>query len=216
MNPSNPAVFVCGVITEVTSDRLIARPLTIGHLVEDCGGVNPRLAHMREVRAEEFDAFKRADFTMRVSEAQLRLLKNVSEAAAKQAFAEAFAEPFVEKDWGGEQADLFTTQPKINGERVSCAFAFKGPGHFKKLHPAGCGKNGDQLPRLFSLPASVYVLQHCHAVGPHVRRIMQALTMERLHENIRFCIIDGYQTYSILTHLKKLPKAARSRAPRRH
>ncbi len=53
------------------------------------------------------------------------------------------------KDWGGEQNDIFTTRVVLNGRRVPAAFLLKGPAVRGRLTIAKCGKNGDQIQRLF-------------------------------------------------------------------
>ena len=62
---------------------------------------------------------------------------------------------------------------------------------------AELGKNGDQIDRLFSEPAELLVLQHCHEVTHPVRAVMRAYA-ERISNPRLFCVVDGYDTLRIL------------------
>jgi hypothetical protein len=131
----------------------------------------------------------------------LDLLRAVPEADVKQAFAEILREPTVPKDWGGERSDLFTAV-EIGRRRVSAAFAFKGPAKFHAMTMADLGKNGDQIDRLFSEPADLMVLQHCHEITPPVRAMMRAYST-RMGQLKTFCIINGFDTLRILSAYEK-------------
>ncbi len=69
----------------------------------------------------------------------------LSEADIKNYMAEIIGEPFVPKDWGGETADLFSTNLRFQGQRVSSGFLLKGPAVKGSLTIAKLGKNGDQI-----------------------------------------------------------------------
>ncbi len=60
------------------------------------------------------------------------------------------------------------------------------------------GKNGDQIERLFSEPAELLVLQHCHKVSTAVRSTIRAFA-SRIHDLRYFAIVDGYDTVRLLT-----------------
>jgi hypothetical protein len=63
------------------------------------------------------------------------------------------------QDWGGEKNDLYSTHVTIGGRRMSTAFAFKGPATAPPLTIAKLGKNGDQIPKLFSTTAEAFFVQ---------------------------------------------------------
>jgi hypothetical protein len=109
----------------------------------------------------------------------------------------------VPKDWGGESSDLFSSRVVLGGRRISTAFLLKGPAKFHPMTPADLGKNGDQIGRLFSEPADLLVLQHCHEVTVAVRKQMRAYA-QQMGNPRRFCIIDGYDTLRILKAYEKL------------
>jgi hypothetical protein len=132
----------------------------------------------------------------------LEKLREVPERDVKKAFAAIIGEPVVPKDWGGERSDLFSSRVKIDGKRISAAFAFKGPAEFKPLTIAGLGKNGDQIDRLFTEPADLLVLQHCHEITPAVRGAMRAYA-QRMGDPRMFCLIDGYDTVRLLSAYRK-------------
>lgn len=206
----SPIVFVCAVVTAVEDERIEARPLVIGSLVEDWGGLNPSYAESREIRAADFDAFSGIDFNRSVSLKEIGRLRNVPEAKVKEVFAHTLGQPFRDKDWGGEIGDLFVSRAMVAGKATNCGFMFKGPAVFRKLQPADCGHNGDQVVRLYDYPADCFVLQHCHDIAPTVRKMMRAFAVEKLPRRVRYCLIDGSDTYLILKKFGAL-RPARAR-----
>jgi hypothetical protein len=83
------------------------------------------------------------------------------------------------------------------GRRIATALMFKGPAKFAPLTPAGLGKNGDQIDRLFSEPADLLLLQHCHEIKTALRGQMRAYAQE-IGKLKLFCLIDGYDTMRLL------------------
>jgi len=71
-------------------------------------------------------------------------------------------------DWGGERNDLLSTRVRLDGTRRATAFAFKGKGQRGKLTPARMGKNGDQIQRLFSSPAEIFLVQYWDQIDESV------------------------------------------------
>lgn len=126
------------------------------------------------------------------------------EASVKDALAEILGEPFVLCDWGGERSDLYTSRLFIDGTPVSSAWLLKGPSFDRPMTIAALGKQGDQIDRLYSEPAELLVLQHCHQVRTEVVNMMEtyAWDMRRLR---RFMILDGSDTARILRACDKLP-----------
>src|SRR5262249_33068164 len=136
------------------------------------------------------------------SKRALEPLRAIPEVEIKNAFAEIVGEPMAPKDWGGERSDLFSSRVILDGNRISSAFVFKGPAQFKPMTLAQLGKNGDQIDRLFSEPADLLVLQHCHEITQPVRATMRAYAQQM--GNLRlFCLIDGYDTVRLLRAYKK-------------
>ncbi len=201
-----PSVFVTGYVDEISDNTISCRPLVIGDLVESVGAhsFESKFSGSLEIRPEEFDAFSGVDFRRRIATKELDQLKCVSEDRVKKAFADILGEPDVPKDWGGEQCDLYSSKIVVDGQRTVCAFAFKGPSKFKPMEPSDCGKNGDQIVRLFDTGADVLVLQHCHAIKPAVRRTMEAFARSDFKKMRRFCLFDGYETLAVLKHFDRL------------
>jgi hypothetical protein len=138
----------------------------------------------------------------RPEKSDLDALRNIPEREIKKAFAEIIGEPNVPKDWGGERSDLFSDRVRLDDKRIATALMFKGPAQFAPLTPAGLGKNGDQIDRLFSEPADLLILQHCHEITPAVRGQMRAYA-QQIGKLKLFCIIDGYDTLRLLHAYKK-------------
>jgi len=127
-------------------------------------------------------------------------MKQYPEMQIKKWLAEIIGEPHVPKDWGGETSDLFSARLHVNGRPQRAAFLLKGPAHFRPMTIAALGKNGDQIDRLLSEPADIFVIQHCHHVTTAVRRMAYNYTFVHSlqHESATFMILDGTDTYRLL------------------
>ena len=109
--------------------------------------------------------------------------------------------PFHKKDWGGEINDLYTANVIINGKRHETAFLLKGNGIGNKtMQISDCGHNGDQILRLCTSPAKLFVVQF-------VGRISEAIVsdidgkMRQVRsqgKDVWYCIIDGQDTARVL------------------
>ncbi len=119
--------------------------------------------------------------------------------------------PFHKKDWGGEVNDLYTANVLLNGVRRSTAFLLKGNGLKKAEMTIGdCGKNGDQLVRLFSSPAELFVIQYVGPIAESVIDDVHGKTLARRAQgaNANYLMIDGQDTARLLYAYNKLPAMA--------
>ena len=76
------------------------------------------------------------------------------------------------------------------------------------------GKSGDQIGLLFSEPAELFVLQHCHQIMTAVVEMMDTYAHDLRHPR-SYMIIDGADTSRILKSLGLLavsPHTATGRA----
>jgi len=121
------------------------------------------------------------------------------EAVVKRGIVKLLGEELDPKDWGGESNDVFTTRVTIEGKRKRAAFALKGPATSGPLVPAKMGKNGDQIPRLFSSPAQVFFVQYEEEIKESVVHLMaQLATAKALTEReVRYGVIDMTDTYRL-------------------
>ena len=86
------------------------------------------------------------------------------------------------QDWGGEKNDLYSSNVTIGGKRISTAFAFKGPATSPPLTIAKLGKNGDQIPRLFSTTAEAFFVQFEGDVEEAVKDAMMTYGIRKSKE----------------------------------
>lgn len=206
-------VVVIGYVQNVKNNTITARPYTIADLLphESQGeeSIIP-IARYGEVSADRIDNFQAIRNVPPPS--NVSRLRSIPEVELKKAFASIIGEPSVPKDWGGESSDLFTTYVKVSGQRVPTAFLFKGPSQFRPMTMSALGKNGDQIHRLFSEPADLFILQHCHSVATPVRGAMRAYA-NQIGRPKAFAVIDGFDTYRILRAYGKCgfkkPKASK-------
>ena len=117
--------------------------------------------------------------------------------------------PFHKKDWGGEINDLYTANLTVAGARRATAFLLKGPGTGRKqMTIADCGKNGDQIVRLFSSAADLFVIQYVGPIAEAVVADAQGKARERrlARSDCHFLIIDGQDTARLLFAYGRLPR----------
>jgi len=195
-----PSVFVFAYIRDITPDAIIASPFVIGDLMTAPGSFGSiRWRDDCKVCPESIGIFSKVDFARRLPKDALEQVKAFPEERFKQLVCSEVGIP-IPKDWGGETCDISTPNLKVGGQRTDASWLLKGPAKFRPLTPRDCGKNGDQIPRLFDNPSGLFILQHCHKVEPSVTKMMYAFIREPSRIGARFCIIDGYDTWRIFKH----------------
>lgn len=154
---------------------------------------------------EEVDCFREI---AQVSEAEVADIcpLTLSEAEVKGHLCEIIGNPFAQKDWGGETCDIFCNI-RFRSRTIPAAFVLKGRAYaHKPLRIADLGKNGDQLVRMFSLPAEVYVVQSNGPIDGAVHNQLRAQVAEKLMTNqpVYYLVMDGVQTARLLRAFKRI------------
>lgn len=132
---------------------------------------------------------------------------HVSEDVVQMSLEQILDVPVHKKDWGGELNDMYTANVMVNGVRRAAAFLLKGPGIGRReMSIADCGKKGDQLVRLFTTPANLFVVQY---VGPIAEMVVQDAATKTAElrargEDAHFLIMDGQDTARVLHAYGKL------------
>lgn len=194
-----PRVFVFAVISAVSESEVTALPVFVADLVFRGEGILALpVSSGLEIHPSDVHEFAEVDFRKRIDRADLGKLRSVPESAVKEVLADIFGEFEPPKDWGGEQCDLFSSNVTVRGRRRTAAFLLKGPAKFHEMTPADCGKNGDQIYRLFNTGAELMVIQHCHRVSPAVRRTVEAFALAESRGDVNFLILDGSDTFRLL------------------
>ncbi|WP_157621664.1 hypothetical protein [Saccharothrix sp. NRRL B-16348] len=198
-------VYLIGTVTGLEAQRVELRPFFIGvrSFVDDdlaAGGPAPGA----RIYPSDISQFSKIDFASPFAAAEGEAVLRVSEDTVKHAFARVIGESYIPKDWGGERSDLYTSRVFARGRQMSAAWLFKGPGHPRAMDVKALGKNGDQIDRLFTEPAELLVLQHCHQIKPSVVSMMDAYAHD-VRRPRSYMIIDGADTGRILRSLGLLP-----------
>ena len=160
----------------------------------------------KELQVDDIDSFIEVS-KVKPSEVANLIPLDLDEEFIKNSLAEIIGETFVQKDWGGELGDLFSTRIKFRGHRISTAFMFKGKGLRKKLTIADCGKNGDQILRLLKLPARLFIVQHVGEIDFTVREQLEMATETKARQTgkaLYYCLMDGVDTARVLLAYGKL------------
>ena len=156
-----------------------------------------------ETLPEDIDEFRDAQkVSLPDASDWIPYMKSAAEATIKMKVAEWLGDA-TKKDWGGEQADHFTSSVHLSGRRTTAAFVLKGPAQFREMTPDMLGKRADQIYRLAGTPARLLIVQHCHDIGPAVRAMLRAFAVTP-HDPRRYCLMDGKSTYRILKAYAKL------------
>jgi hypothetical protein len=201
----NRRVYLIGTVTNLSAEQVELRPVFIGtrSFVDDDLPAGASASGAR-VYPSDIGQFSGIDFASPFAEVESEAVLRVPEDTVKRAFAELLGEPYVPKDWGGERSDLYTSRVFARGRQLSAAWLFKGPGFPRAMDVKALGKNGDQIDRLFTEPAELLVLQHCHQIKPSVVGMMDAYAHDARHPRF-YMIIDGADTGRILRSLGLLP-----------
>lgn len=111
------------------------------------------------------------------------------------------------KDWGGEINDLYTANLTLHGKRTASAFLLKGNGlRSNTLEISNCGKNGDQIVRLFDSPAELFIVQFVGQISENVIRDVHSKVNEKrlAGHSAYYCIINGQDTARLLKAYRKI------------
>ncbi|MDG0853382.1 methyltransferase [Pelomonas puraquae] len=208
-------LFVYAYVAEITDDTVRGIPFAIGDLVTHTPGMSLPFASSLQLLPTSIDQFSRMDPHWMPSKTEFERMREVPEQKVKETIAGMLGELHVPADWGGEESDLFSGTLLVDGQRRTGAFLLKGPAKFHPMTMKDLGKNGDQVYRLFNPPADIYVVQHCHTIGPAVRKTVEAFALQRsLVAPCRFMFIDGYDTARLLRAAGEWPAPA-NRSPRK-
>lgn len=194
--------FSFAYIEKIIKEEIHARPYVIGDLNNQFvaqSQENWNATNYGEIHPSHIDQFSllQDQYQTEKKSPEISLLKNITENSVKTALAEILHEGVIPKDWGGEKSDLYTTNVSIDGRMMSAAFLLKGPAKFAPMKMTHLGKNGDQIERLFTEPADLLILQHCHQVTNPVKATMRAYA-SRIHDLRYFSVLDGYDTIRVM------------------
>jgi|tagenome__1003787_1003787.scaffolds.fasta_scaffold20923320_3 hypothetical protein len=153
------------------------------------------------ITPEEIDSFSRVASISASDVASIARPIPIPEREVKRLLLGILGEPEVPGDWGGERSDAFSTHVYLDGERITSSFVLKGPSKAGELTPADYGKNGDQLQRSFTQPASLHVIQANAQLATSIYELANGLVLDaRAKGDARAVatIWDGTDTARIL------------------
>lgn len=192
-------LFAFGYIAEVDATSIHAIPYAIGDLVDQGSSMPMPFLNTLELRPAAIQQFAGVDETWQLTKAEFAQLANYSERVVKELICELLGEHEVPSDWGGEESDVFSANLIVGGTRKTGAFLLKGPAKFHPMTMKDCGKNADQIHRLFNISADIYIVQHCHNIGAAVRKTVEAFAMQRsFRAPCSYIIMDGTDTAQLL------------------
>jgi len=165
----------------------------------------PKEAQYEFISVDSIDSFSRVKV---IDESTVKnfVPLNMSERKIKEHLAEIIGEKYIQRDWGGEKSDFFTTRLTIKGKRIPAAFLLKGAGTKGKLTIKKCGKQGNQILRLLEEPAELFVVQHVDEIDSDVTNLLEKLISEksRKGKKLYYTLMDGIDTARVLLAYDKL------------
>lgn len=192
-------LFAFGYITGFDETTIRAVPYAVGDLVASSKTIPLPFMTTLELRPEEIEQFAGMDEAWFPSETDFKRMTMVPEQTVKELICRLLGDHSVPNDWGGEESDVLSANLIVDSRRHVGAFLLKGPARFHPMRPADLGKNGDQLYRLFNIPAQIYVVQHCHSIGAAVRKQAEAFALTRSFvAPCRVVFMDGLTSARLL------------------
>jgi hypothetical protein len=129
------------------------------------------------IMPEQIDSFDRVREVSAQDVAAVPRPLPIYEADVKRMLLDILGEREIPTDHGGERSDAFNTNVYLEGERIPTSFVLKGPAKGGELTPKDYGKNGDQLQRSFTQPASLHIIQTNASLAPSVREAMNGYVL---------------------------------------
>jgi hypothetical protein len=126
----------------------------------------------------------------------------VNEKKFKEGIQRILGEEGTFLDWGGESDDLFSTRVVIKGGRKTTAFGLKGRGTKGILYPKMMGKRGDQIQKLFRVPANVFLVQYWGQIDESILEQMKSFATAKSAleaSTVYYGVIDGKDTARIIS-----------------
>ncbi|MGV3713455.1 hypothetical protein [Pseudolysinimonas sp.] len=193
-------LYVLGVVIAIEPKSVELRPVAIGWRGIGLSADERKLRMFNDRRdrhPSEIDQFAGIDWTSRISSAVMKKVADTPEAVVKAAVADLLAQDFVPMDWGGERSDMFTSNTRMGGRFVRSAWLLKGKSVKHPMRIADLGKNGDQLDRLFTEPAELYVVQSNQPIATDVRSMLDRCVHDYRSPSLGM-VVDGDSTARIL------------------
>jgi hypothetical protein len=155
------------------------------------------------------DPFKLISKVSAAAVKDVELPITLPEVTVRKAFEQALGESFHATDSGVESCDTFSLQGSHDGKQCAIAAMFKGARDKSLKWPlqvAGCGKNGNQVVKLFEVPADVHIVQANGPLDPTLVKHIQdtADAHSARGKSVKFMLIDGVSTARLLRALKIL------------
>ncbi len=176
-----------------------------GNIVQTAGGITGK----ERIFIEDIENFSKVRDVAPATVAPL--LKDgyldVAEDVVQKALEEILHVPFHKVDCPNEYNDLYTANILLDGTRRQVAFMLKGNGLKKKvMEIRDCGKNGDQVVRLFQSPADLFVIQFVGNISEAViQHAHGEIARLKTHgKEAHFVTLDGQDTARLLTAYGKI------------
>lgn len=150
---------------------------------------------------DTFERIRNIDFSVVSGFLNPQGYLDISEEKVQLGLESILNETFHKKDWGGEYNDLYTSNLVIGGKRKAAAFLLKGNGlKAPTMEIKHCGKNGDQIVRLFESPAELFIVQFVGNISEAIIKDVEGKIEQigRRGKQSYYCIINGSDTARLL------------------
>lgn len=159
-----------------------------------------KFVETQHITVDDLDSFERVRKVKSPKEVT-REVRGMCERDVKLGIRRILQDRSTQKDWGGETSDIYTRDLRLKGRRIPAAFALKGRGTRGKLVPGKMGRNGDQIQRLFSNSAELFVVQYVGEIDESVLGQMEQLAGAKsatTGRRVYYGVIDGGDTQRLV------------------
>ncbi len=159
------------------------------------------MVKVEEVTIDDIDSFAK----VRDVRTSIDTEMPIEEKRFKDGLQRIIGEGGVFQDWGGESNDLFSTRVVLKNKRISTAFGLKGKGTVGILVPRKMGKRGDQLQKLLTGPAQMFIVQYWSQIDESITDQMRRLATAKSWSEGRTIYmgkIDGQDTRRLVVAYK--------------
>lgn len=183
---------------KMTKDKIILHPLLIGYpyLQSKKNGelLWESYSDYYQIYLEDLKEFSKMKNVPLPNDCEL--MKNIKESVFKECLHKILGDN-VNKDWGGETSDYYSTHVHLGEKRCSCAFLLKGPAKFQPMGLNHLGKNNDQIVRLSKEPVDILIVQHSHDITLPVKETLKVFATQPSNPR-RYCLVDGRDSLRLL------------------
>jgi hypothetical protein len=196
-----------GVVTRRDAARIELNPVFAGLRYFIDGAEDHSYLDNRPLRTplNQLDRFAAVDFRSPVSDAEMAALQTMPAATVRAGLAAILGTTLTRSGWSRARSSMYQGSLQVRQTARNSMWFFPGTGQDGPLTVPMLGPPGEQLTRLFTCGAGLYIVQHSDVITPEVTSLIAAYAQDagawEASESLEYMIIDGPDTVRIFrTH----------------